>query len=133
MVRCEVFIGQHGGFDGGKAVPRFCLQEVLSLYLVEHADEIDACPVLFLHFVEQIHAWVVGEEPVLAVVKVEVHTACREENHGKNDNRERLLGAVNAPIGEHHERISHDFCTFYLLITVRLASISPAPDWRLCG
>ena len=41
-----------------------------------------------------------------------------------------LLWAVYAPVGQSHERISHDFCTFLWLITVRLFS-APTPEFPL--
>ena len=80
-------------------------------------NKVEVGPVFAFDFIEQIHAGVVREKSVFAVVKVEVHPPGGKDQHNQQDCCERTLRLLDAPIGEHHERISHDFCTSFLLIT----------------
>ena len=112
MVGCKVAVVEHGGFNHSKLVPSVGFQQVFRLNFIKHTDKIDVCPILLLDFVEQVNARIVGEKSIFAVVKLQVHGSSRKHKHDENDDRKGLFWTVNAPIGQHHERISHDFCTF---------------------
>ena len=130
MVGLEIAVVEHHGFDGRQLLPGLRLKQGLGFDLIDKSNEIEVCSVLRLDFVEQVNARVIGKEPVLAVVKLQVHATGGEREHGQHDHCKGLLGTVDTPVSQHHERISHDFCTFFSLITVRLFS-APTPEFPL--
>ena len=130
VVGLEIAVVEHHGFDGRQLLPGLRLKQGLGFDLIDKSNEIEVCSVLRLNFVEQVNARVIGKEPVLAVVKLQVHATGGEREHGQHDHCKGLLWTVDTPVSQHHERISHDFCTFFSLITVRLCSFAKPSIFR---